>query len=92
VRLDLFARSSDRLYRIQTQDRRVTATPTPSLDDSGPVTFIVGPRQVLVRNWNYPAVGCVVPDGQPAQDLPRPLTSAEQILAGPSGRLWVTTS
>lgn len=91
VDLDLFVRGGSHLHRIETQRRLMTTTPTPSLQIGGPLTFVLSPEQVLVRGGNDPAAGHVVPDGRPAQDLPDGLSVANQVLAGPPNRLWVTT-
>lgn len=91
VDLDLFARSDSYLYRIQTKKRLITTTKTPDLQSGGSLTFVTGRRQVIVRDYGDGGAGYVVPDGKPAQPLPRRLKSADEIYPGPSDRLWVTT-
>lgn len=90
VDLDLFARSDQYVYRIQTKKKLVTATKTPTSQSSGALTFVVDRRQVIVRDLGNLSPGYVVPDGKPPRPLPRALTRADQIFAGPPGRLWVT--
>jgi hypothetical protein len=89
--LDLFARSDTKLYRIRTATQVVIATPTPSQQAGGALTFIVDREQVIVRDWSTPGDGYRVTDGERPQDLPDLLKTPDSILPGPPGHLWVTT-
>ena len=91
--LDLFARGNGRFYRIETKRRQVTETSVPAQSSgSGPMTLLVGPEQVLVRDWGTPAWGYVVRDRGPVGVLPEAVASAGQVLAGPPGRIWLVSA
>lgn len=66
---ELFARGDNSVVRIQPALGRVSRTPVPLLNSSGPVSFIVGRDRVLIRPLDY-VRGYLVPDGQPARALP----------------------
>ena len=89
--LDLFARSDNRLYRIQTAKQLVTAIDTPASSSGGPKIFIVDRGQIIVRDWGDAADGFRVYDGKRPEALPEGLATPETIWPGPPGRLWVTT-
>lgn len=85
----LFGRGPDSVVRIQLAAGKVTRTPLPGLSSSGPVSFLVGPSQMLIRPLDF-VTGYLVPDGRPAQELVAPTMRAGPILPGPD-RLHVWT-
>ncbi len=92
--VDIFARSSNAIYRIQTRRQTITATPTDRMDIDGPVPFITGPTQVVLRGYDTGASsrsGSLVPDGRPAQAVQGLLATADDLLPGPPGRVWVAS-
>lgn len=86
---ELFARGSEVMVRIEPASGRVTRTPVPGLDSSGPVSFVVGADRVIVRPWDT-VPGYVVPDDKPARRLPDGLPRGGPVFAGPSPeQVWV---
>jgi hypothetical protein len=56
---------------------------------SGPVTFLVGPHQAIIRPLDF-VPGYLVPDGHPARLLPGALGSGGTVIPGPQpGTAWV---
>jgi hypothetical protein len=87
----LFAMGPNVLLRIRLAAGVITSTPVPALASSGPVSFVVGPRQAVIRPLDF-VPGYLVPDGQPARTLPATLGRAGPVLPGPgAGQLWVQT-
>jgi hypothetical protein len=86
---ELFGRGPGVLVRIEPAAGRITETPLPPLQSSGPVSLLAGSDRVIVRPLdNVP--GLVVPDGRPAAQLPQLLNVAGPVFPGPSpDQLWV---
>jgi hypothetical protein len=79
----LFGLSADSIVEVQLKAGRITRTILPPQEGSGPVSFIVGPRQAIIRPLdNVP--GYVVPDGRPARPLTGLLARGDLLLPGPS--------
>ena len=71
---------------------RVTQTVLPVLDSNGPVSFVAGPSQMIIRPWDV-VPGYVVPDGKPAQPLTGVLSRGGEVLPGPRpGEVWVQST
>ena len=88
---ELFARADAEVVRIQPATGRIVRTPVPSLDTSGPVTFVALRSGALIRPLDR-VPGYHVPD----DGLPRRLRSAlgagGPVLPGPGpDQLWVTS-
>lgn len=88
---DLFATGPGVLVRIQPAAGLMTRTEVPALRSSGPVYFVVGPHQAIIRPLDF-VPGYLVLDGRPARVLPPALGRAGQAFPGPRpGQLWVET-
>jgi hypothetical protein len=84
---ELFARDPEAVLRIQLATGRVVRTRMPAVLSDGPMSFVAGPRQVLVKSWQ--GGGVVIRDGQPAQALSAALAGYGPVLPGPEpGQLW----
>jgi hypothetical protein len=78
-----------RAVRVQLARGRVTQTVLPSLDSNGPVSFVAGPSQMIIRPWDY-VPGYLVPEGKPARMLTGALGRGGAVLPGPRpGEVWV---
>lgn len=88
--VDLFARSADTVFRIQTRTGRVTATRVAAAPYEQSISFVAAPDRVLLVSWGEP-VGAAVPDGRPPRPLTGLLVKANVIYPGPNGRVWVST-
>lgn len=88
---ELFARNPDAVLRIQLATGRVVRTETPAVLSDGPMSFLAGPHQVIVKAWQ--GGGVMIRDGQRAQQLSGTLAIGGAILPGPGpGQLWVPSS
>lgn len=86
---ELLAYGPRRTVRVQLARGRVTQTVLPALDSTGPVSFVAGPSQVIIRPWDF-VPGYLVPDGNPARPLPSLLGQGGETLPGPQpGEVWV---
>lgn len=89
---DLFARGNNVVLRIQPARGRVTATPVPTLNSSGPVSFVVTTAGAIVRPLDSVA-GYLVPDGKPARELAGALSAGGPVVPGPDpDHVWVESS
>ena len=78
--------------RVQLAQGRVTQTVLPVLKSTGPVSFVAGPSQMIIRPWDF-VPGYVVPDGAPARPLTGALGRGRAALPGPRpAEVWVRTS
>jgi hypothetical protein len=85
---DLFARGPGEVVRIQVALGRITRTPVPALQSSGPVSLIAGAGGVVVRPLDF-VPGYLVPDGGPTRPLADGLSQGGEIFPGPaSNQLW----
>lgn len=91
----LFARTGKalagrgRVVRLQLAAGRITRTRFPDVRSGGPVSFVAGPQQAIVRPLDY-VPGYVVPDGKPARRLTGPLDHGGPAIRGPKpGQVWV---
>ncbi|MEO9138596.1 MAG: hypothetical protein ABI345_05960 [Jatrophihabitans sp.] len=65
---ELFGRGDHVVVRIQFAQGRITRTAVPDLLSSGPVSFIVGTHQAIVRPLDV-VPGYRIPDGRPARQI-----------------------
>jgi hypothetical protein len=86
---ELFGYGPRYLVRVQFARGRITRTTLPAGSYDGPVSFVVGPAQAIIRPLdNVP--GYLVPDGQPARSLPAALSDGGTANQGPRpGTAWV---
>lgn len=88
---EVFAYASGELIRIEFARGRVTRTPLPVVDRSEPITLVVGSDRALIRPLDGTA-GFVVPDGGPAEVLPRGRRGGEVAYPGPEpDQMWLQT-
>lgn len=66
---DVFAYASGELIRVEFARGRVTRTPLPVMNSTGPIALIAGSDRAVIRPLDAVA-GFVVPDGRPAEELP----------------------
>jgi len=91
ARWELFANGPGVLLRIRLAAGVITRTAVPAQMSSGPVFFVVGPRQAIIRPLDF-VPGYLVPDGRPARPLPAALGRAGNAFPGPrTDQLWVRT-
>ncbi len=82
------ALGGEALVRIQPARGLITRTVIPPLLSSGPVSFLAGPHQVIIRPLDL-VPGYLVPDGQPARGLHAALSHGGMVFPGPRpGQLW----
>jgi hypothetical protein len=81
----------DELVRVQLAKGRLTRTTVPALLSTGPVSFLVQPRTVIIRPLDL-VPGYLVPDGRPADRLSGVLSLGGPAIPGPKpGQVWVQT-
>jgi hypothetical protein len=86
---ELFGYGPGWVVRIQFASGRITRTAVPPVLSSGPVAFVVGPHQVIIRPLDF-VPGYLVPDGRPARLLTGVLGSGGTVIPGPQpGTAWV---
>jgi hypothetical protein len=85
---ELFGRGPGEVVRVELARGRITRTAVPSLQSTGPVFFVVGPHQVIIRPLDF-VPGYVVPDGHPARALPAALSRGPMIEGPVPGQAWV---
>ena len=75
--------------RVQFARGRVAQTILPALQSEGPVSFVAGPSQMIIRPWDF-VPGYVIPDGAPPQQLSGALGHGGAALPGPRpDEVWV---
>jgi hypothetical protein len=85
----LFGLAAGEVVRIQPAQGRITRTIVPPLQSTGPVSFVAGPDQVIIRPLDF-VPGYLVPDGRPARALPGVLSNGGPVFRGPArGQVWV---
>ena len=85
---ELLGYGPGQVVRIEFAQGRVERTIVPPLLSNGPLSFVVGPRQLIVRPLDF-VPGYLVPDGQPARSLPRALSHGGTLIPGPRpGTAW----
>ena len=83
---ELFGRGPGVVVRIELARGRITTTPVPDLDSSGPVSFVVTRHEAIVRPLDL-VPGYEVPDGSPARPFTGPLRTVQSgpMFPGPDG-------
>jgi hypothetical protein len=77
------------VVRIQPAAGRITSTPLPPLNTTGPLSLVAGPNWTMVRPLDSVA-GYLVPDGQPARELTGELSHGGPAVTGPDGStVWI---
>lgn len=92
---ELFARTGHgmqgpgHMLRIELARGRITRTPIPRLQSGGPVSFVAGRTNALVRPSDA-VTGYRVPDGKPARKLTGALAHSGSAIPGPeAGEVWI---
>ena len=86
---ELFGLAGGEVVRIQPAQGRITRTMIPPLLSTGPVSFLAGPGQVIIRPLDF-VPGYLVPDGRPARELRGVLGNGGPVFPGPApGQVWV---
>ncbi len=86
---ELFGYGPAGLVRVQLARGRITRTAVPAIGSTGPLSFIVGPNQVVIRPLDAVA-GYLVPDGRPARSLSGAFSHGGTVIPGPRpGTVWV---
>jgi hypothetical protein len=89
---ELLAYGPRRAVRVQLARGRVTQTVLPALASDGPVSFVAGPSEMIIRPWDF-VPGYLIPDGQPARPLTGALDRGGEVLPGPrAGEVWVRSA
>jgi len=88
---ELFGRGPERVVAIQFATGRITQTAVPPLDSGGPVSFLIGPREVIIRPIDF-VPGYRVPDGGRPTGLAGRLARGGPAVSGPDpGHVWVAS-
>lgn len=88
---ELFGRGDGVVIRIQLARGRITKTAVPALQSGGPVFFVVGKDEAIVRPLDF-VPGYLVPDGHPARQLSTNLSIGQggPVFPGPDpNHVWV---
>ncbi len=86
---ELFGRGPDSVVRLQIAEDRITRTTGIGLGSGGPVAFVVGSSEALIRPLDD-VPGYAIPDGQPARELRAGLRAGEFVLPGPDpDHVWL---
>ena len=89
---ELFGRGPGGMVSLVPATGRETWTRVPALDSSGPVSFLIGPHQAIVRPLDF-VPGYLIPDGKPPRGLSGLLDQGGPALPGPrGGQVWVVTT
>ncbi len=89
---ELLGYGPNRAVRVQLARGRVTQTFVPSIDSTGPVSFVTGPTQMIIRPLDF-VPGYLVPDGKPARLLRGTLSHGGAVVPGPRpGEVWLQNS
>ena len=86
----LYARSTDTLYAVDVRTGATVATSIPTRTANDAVSMVPTGDGVTIRAWDD-ADGLLVRDGRLPDGLPGRLRTADELLPGPQGRLWVLT-
>jgi hypothetical protein len=89
---ELVGYGPNRAVRVQLARGRVTQTFVPSIGSTGPVSFVTGPVQMIIRPLDV-VPGYLVPDGKPARLLRGTLSHGGSLIPGPRpGEAWLHSS
>jgi hypothetical protein len=85
---ELLGYGPDQVVRIDFARGRIVRTGVPPLLSNGPLSFVAGPSQVIVRPLDL-VPGYLVPDGHPARGLTGVLSHGGTLIPGPRpGTAW----
>lgn len=85
---ELLGYGPDQLVRIEFARGRIVRTAIPPLLSNGPLSFVVGPSQVIIRPLDL-VPGYLAPDGHPARGLTGVLSHGGTLIPGPRpGTAW----
>ena len=85
---ELLGYGPDQVVRIEFARGRIARTAVPPLLSTGPLSFVVGPSQVIIRPLDF-VPGYLVPDGHPAVTLSGPVGHGGTLIPGPRpGTAW----
>ena len=86
---ELIGLGAQGVVRIEPAAGRITSTPLPPLNTTGPVSLVAGPNWTMVRPLDSVA-GYLVPDGQPARELSGELSHGGPVAPGPDdSSVWI---
>lgn len=86
---ELIGRGVGVLVRIQPAAGRIVRTTLPDLRSGGQVSLLAGSDRVIIRPMDD-VPGYLVPDGQPAREMPLALNLDGPVFPGPvAGQMWV---
>ena len=85
---ELLGYGPDQVVRIEFAQGRIVRTAVPPLLSNGPLSFVVGPSQVIIRPLDL-VPGYLVPDGHLARGLTGVLSHGGTLIPGPRpGTAW----
>jgi hypothetical protein len=85
---ELLGYGPGQVVRIEFARGRIERTAVPALLSSGPLSFVAGPSQVIIRPLDF-VPGYLVPDGHPARSLSGVLSHGGTLIPGPRpGTAW----
>jgi hypothetical protein len=88
---ELFGRGPDSVVRLQIAEDRITRTTGVGLGSGGPVAFVVGSNQAVIRPLDD-VPGYAIPDGKPPRNLTGELSAGGFVLPGPDpDDVWMQT-
>ena len=88
---ELFGRGPDSVVRLQIAEDRITRTTGVGLGSGGPVSFVVGSNEAVIRPLDDVA-GYAIPDGKPPRSLTGELGAGGLVLPGPDpDDVWLQT-
>lgn len=88
---EIFGRGDRAVIRVQLAAGRITRTTVPALQSTGPVSFVIGASQALIRPIDF-VPGYVVPDGRPAVRPPPGLAVGPAFPGPDPGHVWVPST
>lgn len=84
----VFGYGANQVIRVQLARGRITRTAVPPLQSNGPVFFLAGPDQVIIRPLDF-VPGYLIADGHPARLLSGALSNGGIMVQGPQpGTAW----
>lgn len=88
---ELFGRGTESVVRLQVAADRITTTTFGGLGSGGPVSFVAGSNEVIIRPLDN-VRGYAIPDGRPARELTAALGEGGFALPGPDpDHVWWQT-
>ncbi|HYU66030.1 MAG TPA: hypothetical protein VEK09_04705 [Jatrophihabitantaceae bacterium] len=88
---ELFGRGPDSVVRLQIAENRITRTTGVGLGSGGPVSFVVGSNEAVIRPLDD-VPGYAIPDGKPPRKLTGELGAGGLVLPGPHpDDVWLQT-